>query len=316
MKSLILTLTVNPCLDKSFWVDGIEPDKKHRARDVRIDPGGGGINVARVLKRLGAEVLAIFPSGGETGDLLKRQLNLEGVPFQAVSTEGDTRINVTAIDSLTDAIYLFSMPGPRITRDETSSLRRTLESYLERASLLIISGSLSPDVTTSFYKETIELARTKNVKTILDASGEALRVGASASPFLIKANKSELTTIFVPDGKNTPTEEELFEAAGNLIDRGVTAVLISLGEEGAYLITGNRILKAIAPTVKAVSKIGAGDSMVAGVALKVLRNADWGEIVGFGVACGTSAVLTPGTELARHEDILRILPEVRVEEIT
>lgn len=300
----IVTLTMNPAVDTYASVEHVTPDRKLRCSKPRHDPGGGGINVSRAIHTLGGEAAAVYPAGGPMGKLIRDLLDREGVEQTAVSIEGWTRENLVILDKSLDRQYRFGMPGPSLTADELDRCLDQVDSVCGDCTYLVASGSLPPGAPANFFGLVARVAKKKGTRLIVDTSGEPLRHAAEVGVFLLKPNLRELSHLA---GREIADEERQYEAARRIIDRGgTTAVVISLGAGGAVLVTADGKLEVRAPTVPIRSKVGAGDSMVAGITLALARGEFLEEAVRFGVAAGAAAVMTPGTELCRKEDTKRI----------
>ncbi|MFW5951691.1 MAG: 1-phosphofructokinase family hexose kinase [Gemmatimonadota bacterium] len=303
----VTTLTVNPAVDVAATVDRVAADEKLRCRDPRRDPGGGGINVARAMLRLGGEARAVFAAGGSPGQLLERLLSDEGVQSAAVRVEGYTRENVTIYEDHSERQYRFIMPGAEVDGDEVS---RLVEAALEGdPAYLVASGSLPPGVPTDFYAGVAERARERGTRVVLDTSGEALSAGVRGGVHLVKPNLRELGQLAGRDVSEDPEQEA---AARELVEsERAEIVVVSLGAAGVLVVTAGGRERIPAPTVPIRSKVGAGDSTVAGITLSLARGDDVGTAVRFGVAAGAAAVMTPGTELCRREDAERLFARLR-----
>ncbi len=298
----ITTLTMNPAIDLFAEAERVVPDEKLRCENPRRDPGGGGINVARAIQRLGGDAEAVFPAGGSTGELLEGLLGEEGQAVRSIDVEDPTRENFTAYESDSDRQFRFILPGPRLSADEQE---RLLEAALDAGpSYLVASGSLPPGVEPDFYARLAGRARNAGVRLLLDTSGDALREGVEAGVYLLKPNLRELGQIA---GREVTEDPEQEAAARELVESGhAQVVLVSLGAAGALLVTGSECRRIPAPTVPIRSRVGAGDSTVAGTTLALSRGEDVPTAARYGVAAGAAAVMTPGTELCRREDADRL----------
>ncbi|MGN7722317.1 1-phosphofructokinase family hexose kinase [Chitinophaga sp. 22620] len=296
----ILTITLNPALDKTSTVGSLQPDKKLRCATPVFEPGGGGINVARVVTRLGGAAVPLYFSGGPSGKRLTALLEKEGIRGIAVDIAGETRENLNITDQSSQRQYRFIMPGPEVTPAESRVLRATAHKLLDGAGYLVISGSQPSGLEPGIFKELAEAARDKSVRLVADVSGEGLQQAMQAGVYLAKPNLGELAAL---TGKEKLLEADAVSAARDIIQRGSCQVLaISMGEAGALLVTADITEKTPAPVVKRVSTVGAGDSMVAGMVLALQRGLDIREAIRFGVACGTAATLNPGTALCKKDD--------------
>lgn len=302
--SRILTITMNPSLDKSAEVDRVVPEDKLRCQSPRFDAGGGGVNVARAVTTLGGQAAALFPAGGWSGDLLVELLDKENVSNQRIPIANDTRENLIICETEASQQFRFGMPGPRLTADE---IDRTLEALSEMESapeFLVASGSLPPGVNNDFYQKIAALGRQRGSKVIVDTHGDALRQALDAHPFLIKPNIRELGQLA---GKEMESDEQIEAAARKLLDDEACDVcVVSLGAGGAMWVSKEGTHRLRAPTVHIRSKVGAGDCTIAGFVLALSRGWAEREVLAFGVAAGAAAVTTPGTELCRRGDVERL----------
>jgi 6-phosphofructokinase 2 len=304
MKSIV-TLTVNPAIDVNATVHQAIPERKLRCEDLRREPGGGGINVSRAIRRLGGSSLAIFVSGGPIGELLQGLLKDEGIDFRTLSTEGMTRENVIIHEEASERHFRFAMPGAELEQEVPREIREVLFSADASPDYLVLSGSLPPGIPADFYATVARLGRERDCRVIVDASGEALRHAADEGAFLLKPNLREFGQLV---GNEDLEEDEVATAARALVeDSPNEAVVVSLGRQGALVVTKEIRQRIQAPTVPIRSKVGAGDSMIAGIALALSRDRPILEAARRGIAAGAAAVMTPGTELCRKEDAERIL---------
>lgn len=300
----IVTLTINSALDISTSVNKLLPEIKLRCETPRYDPGGGGVNVARVIKRLNDEALAVFQSSGSAGAMIEKLLKEEGVPFQAVATQEWTRESVTVFDKASSQQYRFVMPGPTLTQQECNSFFQTLSQLSPTPEILVASGSLPPGAPDSFYADLAKLSTQLGCKFVVDASGPSLVKAVEAGVFLIKPNLSELAVL---TGKDEVTHEDQEAVAMQLIESGkCNIVVVSLGARGAMLASREGIEYVSPPTVIVKSTVGAGDSMVAGMVLALKKGMNHREMLRYGVACGTATTMNPGTSLCKLEDVERI----------
>lgn len=298
----IITLTLNPALDKSAKVERLIPDKKLRSFDIKFEPGGGGINVSRAIHKLGGETLAVYPQGGFTGDYFASLLEKEGIKQQTISIKETTRENLMVVETSTDQHYRFGMQGASLSDEEVDKLLNLIKE--EKPEILVASGSLPPGLPDNFYSEIGKVARELNAMYILDTSGKALKEGVNAGVYLLKPNLSELSSLA---GVESAEMEQVDDIARGLIsDETCKAVAVSLGPRGAMLVTADVCEHIPSPPVHKKSVVGAGDSMVAGMVLKLAEGKDMKEVIRYGVAAGTAATITPGSELCRPDDVKNI----------
>jgi 6-phosphofructokinase 2 len=300
----IVTLTMNPCIDINAVVDRVMPERKLRCSSADYEPGGGGVNVSRAVKKLGGDSTALLPVGGAQGELLEDLLDREGIRREVVPIQGWTRQNFIAFESETEQQYRFGLPGPHLREEEWSQCLDRFHGFCGDAGLVVASGGLPPGVPEDFYARLARSCREKRLRLVLDTSGAPLRKSLEASPFLVKPNMQELNTMA---GKELESDAEIEGFARRLVDEEKSeVVVVSLGAGGALLTWKEGQLTVRSPTVPIKSKVGAGDSMVAGIVLALDRGRTLEEAARFGVASGAAAVMTPGTELCRKEDAERL----------
>lgn len=301
-KRKVITLTVNPALDIYSTVDSIEPEKKLRCTPATKDPGGGGVNVSRVLKRLGLDAQTIYTCGGHTGKLFKDLLDQEGIDQDIVEIEEDLRQNFAVSEESTGELYRFGFPGPSLADREIGVLLEKIRN-INDAEFLVISGSLSPNSPVDLYAQMARIAKEKKLKLVVDTSGEAFEKVLKEGAYLIKPNINELEDI---TGKKNGNEEQLEQLLLEVLEEyPVEAIAMSMGPKGAYLATGGEVHYFPAPRIKAQSSIGAGDSMVAGMVYRLSLGKDLKDAVRFGIACGSATIKSPGTQLLQKEDAER-----------
>lgn len=258
--------------------------------------------MARAIKKLGGEAVAIYPAGGYSGKFLNELMAREGVTVQPIETKSHTRENLIVFDKSTSLQYRFGMPGSEVLEEEWRQLLADIEN--SGAEYIIASGSLPPGMPTDIFGWIADIARKMNAKLVVDTSGEALKKAVDKGVFLLKPNLGELSSLV---GKDEVSHESVDEIAKEIISRNCCqAIMVSLGSAGARLITKDEVIQVIPPVVKRLSTVGAGDSMVAGVILSLSRGMDLKEALKYGVACGTAATLNPGTELCKLEDVEKL----------
>jgi 6-phosphofructokinase 2 len=275
------------------------PEKKLQCEAPHFDPGGGGINVARAIHQLGGTATAIFPTGGYTGQYFNHLLQQEGIPIVTIQTAEATRENIIIVEKSTNRQYRFGMPGTALTDTEW---RQCLSAVEEMANIdfLVASGSLPPGVPADVYAQLASIAKSKKAKYIVDTSGDALQHAVDAGLYLIKPNLGELAALA---GKGRLTLDEVRDAAKQLVEQGkCEVVVVSMGADGAMLVTHDRAETIKPPPVKRLSTVGAGDSMVAGMVYYLSLGKALSDAFRYGVACGTAATMNPGTSLCHKGD--------------
>jgi 6-phosphofructokinase 2 len=303
----IVTVTLNPTVDKSSTVEQIVAERKLRCSPPEYDPGGGGINVARAVHKLGGQAAAYWMCGGPIGQLLRQLLEQEAIDQHPIDIRATTRENLIVYEQSSDRQYRFGMPGATLTEDEIQTCIQRLQEIDPAPEYLVLSGSLPPGVAEDTYTR-IAAALGNGCRVILDTRGEPLRQALAAPVYLIKPNMHELEQLA---GRTIESDQEIFDFAHSLIGQGkVQVVVVSLGSGGVALVTDGQAQRVGAPTVKIRSKVGAGDSTVAGIVLGLVRQMPLDHAVRFGVAAGAAAVMTAGTELCRREDAERLFREM------
>ncbi len=307
----IITLTMNPAVDISTSVGKVETNTKLRCDPPERHPGGGGINVSRAVRKLGGFSLALFLLGGKSGEFIADFLQDEGVKISPQKIGGDVRENITVYEETTGKQYRFGMPGPTLREMEWKDILSHLESLCGDADYLIASGSLPLNVPVDFYGRAARIAGETNTSFVLDTSGEALEAAAKEGIFLIKPNRRELGHITGDKNAHERNLEGLKDLALEIVNtKEIESLVVSLGRDGAMLVTGEGVSVVSAPEVEIRSKIGAGDSMTAGLVLSLARGDGLEKAFRYGVAAGSAAVMTPGTELCRRRDADRLFKEM------
>ncbi|MGZ3840079.1 MAG: 1-phosphofructokinase family hexose kinase [Flavisolibacter sp.] len=300
----IITITFNPTIDKSTSITALVPEKKLQCTEPHFEPGGGGVNVARAIKKLGGEATAIYPSGGYSGAFLNELMSREGVPIKVIDIQSHTRENLIVFDRSTGQQYRFGMPGSEVREEEWHQVLKLVEEA--QANFIIASGSLPPGVPPDIFGQIAAIAKKQEAKLFIDTSGEALKKAVEAGVYLVKPNLSELSSLV---GIEEVHHEKVYDIARDIIGRNCCkVVMVSLGAVGAMMITRDEVFHAIPPVVKRLSTVGAGDSMMAGVVVSLARGSSLKEALQYGVACGTAATLNPGTELCKREDVEKLYP--------
>lgn len=301
----IITLTVNPALDKSAKIDGLIPTQKLKCHSIQYHAGGGGINVSRLLKNLDTETTCIATSGGDTGKYLTDLLVKQHIEIKVIPVEGWTRENLSVVDTQSGLQYRFGMPGNELGETEMDAIKKLLNEIVEPQDILVLSGSLAPKMPSDFYAQLIKSLADKNLKVVIDTSGEALKEALKEKVYLIKPNQRELAQLAEKEFMYT-VEQETF-AMELIKSEKAQYVVVSLGARGAFLACDDGVFYKSTPSVKVKSTIGAGDSMVAGLIYGILNEFPPEKILKWGVACGVATTMSEGTALGTKEDIDTVL---------
>lgn len=301
----IATLTLNPAMDLAVRTPRVVATEKLRCSAPRHDPGGGGINVARVVSTLGGDALAVYPAGGPFGEMLRRALDAIGLAHLPVAISGDTRESFTVDEQASGLQYRFVLPGPRLSEQERLGCLAALRGLHPAPAYLVVSGSFTPGIEPSFFDELLALAGQVGARLVVDLSGEPLAYAARrGGAYLIKPSLNELASLI---GRMPESEREQEGALRELIAAGAAEVIVlSLGAAGALYASGDRLERISAPSVPMVSAVGAGDSMLGAVVLALAQGRELGDAVRYGVAAGAATVMRPGTQLCLREDVERL----------
>jgi 6-phosphofructokinase 2 len=305
----IVTLTINPAIDIFVNVGRIEPTRKLRCSPPKRDPGGGGINVARVAHRLGGDVTAIYPIGGQIGKLLQRLVEREDIESLVTPSHVETRENFTVYEESTGEQYRFVLPGSALHRAEWQAVLDRLASLPEPPKFVVASGSVPPGVPNDFFAHVVRHAKALGAKTVIDTSGAVLDEGVTA----IKPNLVELIEFA---GLPLDRDEDRIAACRKMAADGrAEMVALTLGERGALLVTADRAWRALPLAIEAVSSVGAGDSFLGGLVAALAGGKSLDEAFRIAVAAASAAVLMPGTGLCQPQEVKRLLQKVKIREI-
>lgn len=305
----IVTLTLNPSIDSASEAELVRPIHKVRTRNERFDPGGGGINVSRVVQELGGDTLAVYLAGGATGPVFDALIEARKLPRLRVDIQGHTRISQTVFEASSGREFRFVPEGPLIDAGECERLLATLRGVDCR--WIVASGSLPRGAAPRFYAQVARLAQERGALCVVDTSGEALKEAiAGGGLHFVKPSLGEFEALV---GKELPDHESQERAAVEIVASGKVAMIcLTLGHDGALLVDADGPFRMPALPVEAKSAVGAGDSFVAAMTLALARGEATREAFLQGVAAGTAAVLTPGTELCKRADVERLLEEAKL----
>ena len=301
----IYTLTLSPSLDSATMTPQIYPEGKLRCSAPGFEPGGGGINVARAVTHLGGKATAIFPAGGATGEHLVALLADEQVAVDTVDAKDWTRQNLHVHVESSGEQYRFVMPGAKLSDDEFRQLEEKVLT-IESGSLLVISGSLPPGVKTEKLTALVQAVLQRGIRCIVDSSGDALKAALEPGQLeLVKPNQKELSAL-VNRELNQP--DDVRTAAEELVRTGKAhRVVVSLGPQGALAVDKTGCVQVVPPPMKSQSTVGAGDSMVGAMVLKLAQGASLLEMARYGVAAGSAATINQGTRLCSLADTQKIV---------
>jgi 1-phosphofructokinase family hexose kinase len=305
---LILTVTINPSVDRNVQVDRLVFEDRAYILARSDSAGGRGMNASRVLHSFGAKTLAIVTSGGASGERLQKLAAKSGFPVKVVPILNESRVNLTITDKQGLALRL-NEQGPLITPEELKRVEKAVASRLESASWLMLCGSIPPGVSTDFYTKLIGMARQAKVKTMLDTDGDALLHGIEAFPSIVSPNQPEAERLL---NRALITRAQFLEAAQRIKAMGAEAVMLSLGGRGVVAVNENQLLEVIPPRTDAVSPLGAGDALAAAYVWAATKRKDFADCVRWAVAAGTASAKLPGLEFANLEQSKEVYKSVEV----
>jgi 6-phosphofructokinase 2 len=306
----ILTVTLNPALDVATAVPRMLANRKLRCEAARLDPGGGGVNVSRIIRRFGGASTAFVALGGPTGRMMRELMQAEGLDLAAFPIAGDTRQDITIDETARRRQYRLVLPGPRWSGKEVKAALAEIERLARRHDYVVASGSLPPGVPEDFYARLARIVRRQGGRLVLDTSGAPLTCALEAGVFLVKPNHIEFRDLGAAarsDWKSMARVGQRLRAQGR-----AEAMIVTRGDKGALLIAPDGAWRLQAPQVKVASLVGAGDSLIGAVVLGLARGNSLLDAARRGVAAAAAAVETPGTELATRAETLRLANRTKV----
>lgn len=292
---MIYTVTLNPALDKTIYVDGFAVDEVNRVRSLREDPGGKGINVTKVVDALGGSSRALALLGGSVGRRIQDMLAAAHIDCWAFEVPGETRTNTKVVDEELHTNTDINEPGPTVTAADLSAMLDALVDIVEEGDIVVLSGSLPAGAPADTYRTWVGACRDAGARVFLDASGDAFELGLEAKPYLVKPNEVELGAML---GRDLDTDEKVVEAARELVAGGIERVVVSRGGDGAVFVDADGATVVRSPKVKVASTVGCGDSVVAALALGCDRGMDARDVMVLAMATGSANAMQSGTQPA------------------
>lgn len=309
---MILTVTLNPAIDKTVEINEFQIGTVNRVSSMRVDAGGKGANVSKVIKSLGGRSVALGVLAGKNGEYIKDYLNFLGIDNNFVFVNGETRVNLKIVDRINKSNTDINEPGAPILEEDLRRLDENILNSLGENSIVVFSGSVPAGVPRDIYKVLIEKVKKYGAKTILDADGDLLKEGIQAGPYMVKPNINELERFYNERLSNTA---DIIRAGRGFFKYGVEQVVVSLGKDGALFISEEAVVLAHGLNVEVGSTVGAGDSMVAALALSLESDYSLEEAVRLSVAASAANVMTSGTQPAELNQILELKKRVELEYI-
>lgn len=312
---MILTVTLNPSVDQTLFVDSLEIGDTNRILEVQTDVGGKGLNLSRVAVELGANSVATGFLGGSTEGYIKRVLVDEGILCEFVHIEGETRTNISVEQKNGGPPTTLNAKGPSISRMQWEKFLSTYTTLVPQAEWVAICGSMPPGIPKDGYFQLVKIAKESKIKVLLDADGEAMKLGLEAKPDLIKPNMKEAGRLLGTEINGT---DEAARAAVQLHEElgQNSTVVISMGEDGAIMSSPEGLFRGISPQVTVLSTVGSGDSMLGGILAMRLQDLGWEESFAFGLASGAATATTDGSGIARKQVIEVLLSEATTRRIS
>ena len=307
---MIITVTLNPAMDKTITVNNFSCGIVNRVSSIRHDIGGKGINVSKVLNNFETNSICTGFLGGMWDKHFISELNKRDIKMDFVRIKGDIRTNVKVVDTINNVYTDINEPGPLISQAELNTFLNKFKSICNSKDIVVLSGGTGPGIEKDIYAKLINIAKENGAFTILDADGELLKEGIKANPDIIKPNNHELVKLM---NLQNDSDEVLIEAGKSLIKKGIKKVLVSLGDKGALYITETNVYKAKALKVPVKSTVGAGDSMVASLAYSIINNYDDLTTLKYAVASGTVSVSLEGTQACSLAEVKSILDKIQIE---
>lgn len=306
---MVITVTLNPAMDKTIIIDDFELGKVNRVSKLRYDIGGKGINVSKVLKKFGIPSACTGFIGGSLKETFEKEIKNMGICNCFVEISEDTRTNIKVVDNKNQIYTDINEPGPEITEKELDDFINKFQGICNENDIVVLSGGACPNVPKNIYATLTKLAKAKGAFVILDAEGELLSEGIKENPDIIKPNKHEFEILL---NKSFRTEDEMISEARKLIDEGLSKILISLGGEGAILIDKKMVLYGMGLKVPVKSTVGAGDSTVAALIYSMINNFDNEETLKFAVATGAASVSLEGTQACDLKQVEPLIEKVNI----
>ncbi|HAN44281.1 MAG TPA: 1-phosphofructokinase [Ruminococcaceae bacterium] len=307
--SKVVAIAMNPSIDKTITIPSLIPYGLNRVNTSRVDPGGKGVNVAKVLNDFGIDVTISGLIAGNQGDALTEFITKLGIEIDFLKIDGETRTNLKIVDESVNKTTEINETGFLVSSEAIEQFNKKYAELIKQSTLVVLSGSLPPGVPNDFYAKCILTAKTNGVKVLLDADGQALSEGIKAVPFAVKPNIHELETLYNCKLENI---SEIVDAAKKLIELGISIVIISMGADGAIVLDKNEAFKVDTWDIPVKSTVGAGDSMVGALAYAIINNCSLYEIAKITTAAGTVTASKEGTQLCTLNEVLQSLDNVKI----
>jgi len=309
---MIITVTLNPALDKTLTLPGFAVNTVNRVQTIRLDPGGKGINVSKAVKALGGKTLCLGVLGGAPGGYIKSALDKMSLPNDMVITGEQTRTNIKIIDPVLQTNTDINEPGSPVTEETLAAVWTRLTQMVQPGDTVVFAGKNPPGMADDLLAHWIRQLKALNVRICVDTVGEPMRLALEEGPDIIKPNKSELSDLL---GTRLFTDNQVLEAAKKLVSKGVGLAAVSMGADGAVFVTKDQVLRGYCPKVSVVSTVGAGDAMMAALAHYSSAGCSLEETARRSIAVASASVLCSGSQPAELDKILPLIDRVRIERL-
>lgn len=309
---MIVTVTLNPALDKTVTLPGFAVNTVNRVQSVRLDPGGKGINVSKAVQALGGKTLAISVLGGANGGYIKSALDAMDLPNHMILSEGPTRTNLKIVDPVLGTNTDINEPGSPLTKEVLDKVWQVLSQTVQPNDTVVFAGKNPPGMADDLLAVWIRRLKAMNVRVCVDTVGEPMLLALAEGPDIIKPNKAELSELM---GTELHTDRQIIDTAGKLVDSGIGLVAVSMGSSGAIFVTKDQCIRGYSPKVTVGSTVGAGDSMMAALAHYSDAGCSLEETARRAIATASAKVMCSGSEAADLSAILPLIDRVRIEHI-
>lgn len=309
---MIITVTLNPAIDRTVEIEDFRLNTVNRISNSRDDAAGKGINVSKVIKVLEHESIAVAICAGNNGDFIKEHLDDNEIQHDMFQVSGETRINLKIVDNVNRTHTDINQRGPKVSEEQIEEIKEHILKYAQRDNIFVFSGSVTEGFRSDIYKELIKMVKDRGCKTILDADGKLFTEALESAPYLVKPNIHELENALEMRIDN---KKDVINAVDVILNKGVEMVAVSLGHEGSMFISKDKVYWARGIEVEVKSTVGAGDSMVAALAVATKKGLDMKEAIRLGAAVSTANVMTYGTQTGKLDDIKNLLEKIEIDEI-
>ncbi len=309
---MVITVTLNPAIDKTVKLSHFKTGSVNRIKEVRKDAGGKGINVSKVVAELGGKTEAMGFLAGSSGQFIVNSLDKLDIEHSFTWINGETRTNLKMIDISIEEETEINEPGCRVSSDNLNQLKKRLLIEVKDSQFVVLTGSLPQGVSQNIYAELITEVKNKGGKVVLDTSGQPFIEGVKAKPYLVKPNIHELEKIV---NRSLERIDEVIRAGEEIRQRGVEIVIVSLGSEGSIAISKSGVLRVTPPKMEVESTVGAGDTLVGALTLKLSQGINLKEAICFATAASANSVTKAGTQLCNKEEVNKLLDDIIIEEL-